>query len=73
MAEILQAATGSVAMDSVSVLLLLLLFPSFMSLLPLYEDIMVWIYQLSMVEEDPRCPCGQFSGRTTDVLQASSG
>ena len=58
-------------------ILLLLLFPSFMSLPPLYEDIMVWTYQLSMVEEDPRCPSGQFSGssghlgRTTDVPQAS--
>jgi hypothetical protein len=57
--------------------MLLLLFPSFMTLPPLYEDIMVWTYQLYMVEEDPRCPSGQFSGsgghlgRTTDVPQAS--
>jgi hypothetical protein len=40
----------------VLLLLLLLLIPSLRTLPPLYEDIMVWAYQLSMVEEDPRCP-----------------
>jgi hypothetical protein len=35
-----------------------------MSLPPLYEDIMVWTYQLFMVEEDPRQ-----LGRITDVPQ----
>jgi hypothetical protein len=30
---------------------------------PFYEDIMVWTYQLSMVEEDPRFPSGQFSAQ----------